>query len=86
MLLFILLLTGAIKLSAVKETGKFLIEIMPIMFIPAAVGLIESYKELLPVCGQVVLITIVSTVLVMGASGLTTQFVMRKKKGGKEHE
>ncbi len=34
-ILFIGLLTGRIRLEAVKETGKFLIEIMPVMFIPA---------------------------------------------------
>lgn len=38
-ILFIALLTGIIKLKDVRETGKFLIEIMPLMFIPAGVGL-----------------------------------------------
>ena len=33
-ILFIALLTGIIKLKDVRETGKFLIEIMPLMFIP----------------------------------------------------
>lgn len=36
-ILFVCLMTGWIKLEAVKETGKFLIEIMPLMFIPAGV-------------------------------------------------
>ena len=34
-ILFIGLLSGIIKLDAVKDVGKFLIEIMPVMFIPA---------------------------------------------------
>ena len=38
-ILFTALCTGLIKLSAVRETGKFLIYIMPMMFIPATVGL-----------------------------------------------
>lgn len=38
-LLFTGLMTGLIKLEAVRETGKFLIEIMPVMFIPAGVAL-----------------------------------------------
>ena len=33
--LFIGLLSGIIQLDAVKDVGKFLIEIMPVMFIPA---------------------------------------------------
>ena len=42
-ILFVCLMTGWIKLEAVKETGKFLIEIMPLMFIPAGVGLMVSW-------------------------------------------
>ena len=42
-ILFAGLLTGLIKLDAVKEAGRFLIEIMPVMFIPAGVGLISSW-------------------------------------------
>ena len=34
-ILFIGLLSGVIKLAHVKDTGKLLIEIMPVMFIPA---------------------------------------------------
>ena len=43
-ILFTALCTGLIKLSAVRETGKFLIYIMPMMFIPATVGLLESWS------------------------------------------
>ena len=39
-ILFIGLLSGVIKLAHVKDTGKLLIEIMPVMFIPAGVGLL----------------------------------------------
>ena len=38
-ILFIGLLTGWIPLDAVRDAGKFLIEIMPVMFIPAGVAL-----------------------------------------------
>lgn len=40
-ILFVCLLTKVIKLEDVRETGKFLIEIMPVMFIPAGVGLMS---------------------------------------------
>ena len=43
-ILFIGLLSGVIKLAHVKDTGKLLIEIMPVMFIPAGVGLLESIQ------------------------------------------
>lgn len=84
LLLFIFLMTGVIKLSQVKETADFLIEIMPIMFIPAAVGLLDTWDVLQPVWIKLMIITLISTVLVMGVSGLVTQFVMRK--GGKKDE
>mgnify|MGYP004454386399 FL=1 len=79
-ILFIALETGIMKLSAVKDTAKFLIEIMPLMFIPAGVGLLESWGVLQPVLLPVAVITVVSTIIVMGVSGVVTQAVIRKKK------
>ena len=81
-LLFIGLMTGLIQLSQVQETAKFLIGIMPMMFIPAGVGLLESWGVLKPILVPVILILVVSTVLVMGVSGLVTQGVMHI---GKSH-
>ena len=74
-ILFIGLLSGAIKLEHVQDTGKLLIEIMPVMFIPAGVGLLESWPQLVPVS----VITLVSTVIVMIISGKITQFVIHKE-------
>ena len=79
-ILFICLKTGLVKLEDVKDAGKFLIEIMPVMFIPAGVGLIESWGELKPILLPVVILLIVSTVLVMGVSGQVTQQMMHHKK------
>ena len=45
-LMFVLLLAKVIKVEHVKETGEFLIEIMPLMFIPAGVGLVTSWSQL----------------------------------------
>ena len=42
-LMFLCLMLGIIKLSDVHDTACFLIEIMPIMFIPPAVGLMASW-------------------------------------------
>ena len=79
-ILFNALETGIMKLSAVKDTAKFLIEIMPLMFIPAGVGLLESWGVLQPVLLPVAVITVVSTIIVMGVSGVVTQAVIRKEK------
>lgn len=78
-ILFIGLLSSAIKLAHVKDTGKLLIEIMPVMFIPAGVGLLESWPQLAPIGVPVAVITLVSTVIVMVISGKITQFVIHKE-------
>ena len=81
-LMFILLLTGVIKLEQVRDAGKFLIEIMPVMFIPAGVGLMSSWSVLQPVLLPVSVITVITIFTVMGATGLVSQFIIRKGKGG----
>lgn len=84
LLMLLALGTGAVKLASVRETGKFLVDIMPVMFIPAAVGLLESWGVLRPVWLPVLLITLVSTVLVMGVSGLVSQAVISRDRKGEE--
>lgn len=74
------LVTGILKLGQVRETAAFLIEIMPVMFIPAGVGLMESWSSLQPVWLPVILITIVTTVLVMAVTGKVTQAMIGKEK------
>lgn len=85
-ILFTGLLFGWIKLDSIKETGKFLIEIMPLMFIPAAVGLLESWGVLKPICIPVIGITLVTTIIVMAVTGRVTQFVIRMGNQTREEE
>ena len=84
-ILFVCLLTGIIKLESVHDAGKFLIEIMPVMFIPAGVGLLTAWGILKPVCVPIILITVITTVVVMIVTGRVTQAVIRmdRKKGQK---
>ena len=84
-LLFLALEINILPVEEVKEAGKFLIAIMPIMFIPAAVGLIESWGMIREGVAAYVVVTVVTTVLVMGISGLVTQAVIRLKKGKEEN-
>ena len=79
-LMMFLLMTKIIKLENVKETGIFLIEIMPLMFIPAAVGIIIYWNQLQSMLVSLIVITLFSTVLVMVVSGKVTQYVMRRKE------
>ena len=75
-LMFLCLKTKIIPLSAVEETARFLIEAMPLMFIPAAVGLLESWDIIKGVWIQYISITVISTVIVMIVAGHVTQAVI----------
>ena len=78
------LMTKLIPLHAVKETGKFLLDIMSLLFVPAAVGLIDTWGVLRPVIVPVTVTVLVSTVAVMAASGRATQAVIRFSKQKEE--
>ena len=84
-IMFICLQTKILKLDDVKSVGKFLIEIMPVMFIPAGVGLLTAWGILKPVCVPIILITVITTVVVMIVTGRVTQAVIRmdRRKGQK---
>ena len=86
-LLLACLMAGVVRVDAIREVSSFLIEIMPVMFIPAAIGIVETFDLIAPSLLNYVITVVVSTVLVMGVSGAVTQLVIRSKaKGGKTHE
>lgn len=86
-IMFLCLECRWIPVQEVADAGKFLIEVMPVMFIPAAVELLEAWELLRPAWLSYAVITVVTTVVVMAVSGLVTQTVIRsgkKPKGEKE--
>lgn len=85
-LMFMAFLVGIIKPSDVRESAVFLIEIMPILFIPAGVGLLQNYNLLLGNIWAILIIIVVSSVVTMGTCGLVTQKISNrslKKSQGK---
>ena len=83
-LLFIGLVTGLIRLEWVKEAGLFLVEIMPIFFIPVCVGLIDSWVNIAPFWFPLVTILCLTTVIVMVVTGKTAQGILRREKHTKK--
>lgn len=71
-------------LRAVEETGDFLIDLMPALFIPATVGVMAAWDVLQPVLLQVALITFLSLIVVMTVSGRVTQWALRRE--AKHHQ
>ena len=86
-ILFLCLNFKIIKLEDVKETGNFLVQIMPVMFIPSAVGVLESWELIKPTFAKYIIITVLTTFIVMIISRKVTQFLLKKfKKDGKTDE
>lgn len=78
-LMLLALITGILKVHQVKEVSSFLIEIMPVMFIPAGVGLLKSWPALQPIWIPVVLTIVLTTIIVMAVTGKVAEAVMRKE-------
>ncbi len=78
LLMLVCLITKIIKIEHVDKAGGFLLEIMPLLFVPAAVGLIASWSALAPILLPLLAITALTTVIVMVVTGKTAQFMLRK--------
>ncbi len=83
-LMLIALCTKLIPEESIRSTGDFLIEIMPVMFIPAAVALMESWGVLRDMLVPVLVIMTASTFAVMGVTGFVTQAAIRRERSRKE--
>lgn len=79
-IMFFALYFKIIKVHQIKESVVFLIEIMPVIFIPAGVGLINAQHEILKNFFPIITITFVGTIVVMIASGLVTQMFYKISK------
>ena len=76
-LMLLLFCTGLLKLEQVEGAGNFLLDIMPVLFVPAAVGLMESYGQLKEVLVPVFIICLLSTVVVMAVTGKVAEGMMK---------
>lgn len=77
------LITKIIPLEKVEGAADFLIEIMPVLFVPPTVSLIANVEALKQMLVPLFVISIVTTVLIMAVTGKVTQGIMRleeKKK------
>ena len=86
LILFGLLLSGLVRLPRIEEAADFVIQIKPLFFIPAGVGLMTQWAEMKTMLIPFILSVIVATALVMGVTGLVTQFFIHHGKGGWENE
>lgn len=85
-LLFFLLYFKILKLEWVENAADFLLAAMPLMFVPAAVGIMNDWKDIKDDIVGFVICAIISTLIVMIISGLVTQAAIKRKikRRGKE--
>lgn len=83
-LLFLALLTGIIKLEKIEETSQFLLDIMPLLFVPAGVGIMSCFSTLRAHLGILCLALFFITIVVMVVTGKCAQFMKNHGKGGAE--
>ena len=79
-LMFLCLQLRVFRLEDVRDTALFLIEIMPLMFIPAGVGLMTSWETLRAIIVPVSVITVITIITVMIATGWVSQVMIRRAK------
>ncbi|MCI9415188.1 MAG: CidA/LrgA family protein [Clostridiales bacterium] len=76
LLLFLLLVTGAVKPRHIREKSDFLLQNMAFFFIPAGVGILDHldilYRNLLPL----LFICVVTTILTFAAAAFTVRGVV----------
>lgn len=82
-LLFALLKSGALKLEQVENVGGLLLELMPLLLVPASVSFLTVLDTIQEVLLPVLIMGFVGTSLVMFVTGAVSQFCIRR---GKRHE
>lgn len=85
-LLFLLLLTKIVRLDQVEDVSEFMMSIMPIFFIEPTVGIMESFGLVQGKIAALFIASFLSFVAVVAVTGLTAQFVIRRKKKGGNSE
>ena len=83
-LMFLCLKCRMIKVSAVKEVSSVLLEVMPLMFVPAAVGLMDTWGLMRHGWIAYLVTTVVSTFAVLFAAGHVTQLVIHRRRPKKQ--
>lgn len=73
-------LWGGVKLEQVRTAALFLTGIFPLLFVPAAAGVMDLWADLQAMLVPVLLALIPITILVMTVSGCVTQRLAERKE------
>ena len=84
-LLFLLLKTGLLPLNKILVVGNLLLELMPLLLVPASVSFVTALDTIQAMLLPVLIMGLVGTLLVMAVTGLAAQWVIRRRKGDSPH-
>lgn len=80
-LMLLALITGVLPLEEVEDTADFLLSNIALLFIPPTVGMMDGVDIIREMALPLIVICVVTTLLIMGVTGLVSQAILRKEKG-----
>lgn len=83
-LLFFLLKTGLLKLEQIENVGGLLLELMPLLLVPASVSFLTVLDTIQGMLLPVLVMGFVGTTAVMITTGRVSQWMIRRKEKGHE--
>ena len=85
-MLFFLLKSGILALEQIQDVGNLLLELMPLLLVPASVSFITALDTIQAMLLPVLITGFLGTLLVMAVTGLAAQWVIRRRKEDRTHE
>ena len=79
-LMFLAFCLKILRLEDVKDTGKFFVSILPLLFVVPAVGLMDYWDLIRENLVQILILVAVTTVITFGVSGLLTKACRKEDK------
>ena len=85
-LLFLLLKCGILKLRQIEDVGGLLLELMPVLLVPASVSFLTVLDTIQVMLLPVLIMGFLGTIVVMMVTGLISQKIIQWSRKGKDHE
>lgn len=83
-IMLVCLFTRIIKLNQIEDVADWLILVMPVLFVPSAVSLINVSDAILNDLLIIATVTIISTIVVMVTTGKVAQLIITRKENNHE--
>lgn len=79
-LLFILLKSGLLKLEQIENVGGLLLELMPLLLVPASTSFLTVLDTIQQMLLPVLIMGFIGTTIVMAVTGCVSQQMIRRKE------